>query len=143
MVCLGNICRSPLAEGILKSKSDQFFVDSAGTADYHLGKAPDPRSILEASKHGIDIKDQKARQVVPDDFDRFDVIFAMDPSVLEDLKQMAPTDAHKEKIKLILENNPKTNAVPDPYYDGPEGFAFVYDLLDKALEDFVQNPVFP
>ncbi len=112
MVCLGNICRSPLAEGILKhyikrEKLD-WFVDSAGTGAWHIGNPPDPRSIEVAKKHGIDISDQRARKIRSSDFEEFDVIFAMDSSNYNDLQRYALDDEEKEKIKFILnETKPK------------------------------------
>lgn len=140
MVCLGNICRSPLAEGILKSKvSDDVFVDSAGTSNWHTGKLPDRRSIEIAKKHGIDITNQKARQIQLEDFEKFDRIYVMDQSNYEDVIALAPTLAHREKVKLILSelNNPQLIEVPDPYYGGEEGFQYVFDLLDRVTDQIV------
>jgi protein-tyrosine phosphatase len=132
MVCLGNICRSPLAEGILKSKLplDRFSVESAGTAGYHIGRAPDSRSIEVAAENGIDISSQKARKFSPDDFDRFDKIFVMDRSNLRNVKQMALTPEDQNKVTLLLENV----EVPDPYYGNENGFKKVFDLIDQACE---------
>lgn len=136
MVCLGNICRSPLAEGILKSKLDptQFNVDSAGTASYHIGDLPDSRSIAIARIKGIDISDQRARQFKSSDFENFDVIFAMDRSNYRNITRLARTNSDKQKVKLILEENPNSyvSEVPDPYYGGESGFENVFDLLDEA-----------
>jgi len=136
MVCLGNICRSPLAEGILQSKSSRhrFIVDSAGTAAYHIGKAPDARSIQVARNYGIDISKQKARQFTVNDFDRFDHIFAMDNSNYENIIKLSRSITDHSKVKLILnESEPQKNKnVPDPYYGGDEGFEKVYHLLDEA-----------
>lgn len=140
MVCLGNICRSPLAEGILQSKvSDEIFVDSAGTSNWHIGKQPDQRSIAIAQKYGIDITNQKARQIQTEDFDKFDRIYVMDESNLDNVLALAPTPAHREKVKLILSElkNTSITEVPDPYYGGDEGFEHVFDLLDRATDQIV------
>lgn len=138
MVCLGNICRSPLAEGILKSKVFSFktFVDSAGTGAYHIGKKPDPRSIAIAKQHGLDITDQRARQFCVEDFDKFDLIYAMDTSNYHNILSLARTDEDKLKVKLILnEIFPGDNLdVPDPYYGGDFGFKNVYKMLDEACD---------
>ena len=138
MVCLGNICRSPLAEGILKSKvnSEKVFVDSAGTGAYHIGHLPDERSIEVAKKYGIDITDQKARQISSDDFDVFDIIYAMDESNFNNILALSRSEKDKKKVKMILnESNPDKNLnVPDPYYGGNQGFENVYKLLDEACE---------
>lgn len=136
MVCLGNICRSPLAEGILKSKlsNNQFYVDSAGTSNYHKGSLPDSRSIAIAKQHGIDITNQSSRQFTVTDFDTFDYIYAMDTSNYNNIISLARNDNDISKVKLILnESFPNSNkSVPDPYYGGDNGFKQVYDLLHKA-----------
>ncbi|MCH4553014.1 low molecular weight protein-tyrosine-phosphatase [Aestuariibaculum lutulentum] len=136
MVCLGNICRSPLAEGILKSKLPQntFTVDSAGTANYHSGSQPDRRSIAVAKKYGLDISNLKARQFVVSDFDRFDYIYVMDESNYQDVISLARNESDKTKVLFILnETYPNENhPVPDPYYGGNEGFENVYNMLDEA-----------
>jgi len=138
MVCLGNICRSPLAEGILKSKTspESVFVDSAGTAAYHIGNKPDQRSINVAAKYGLDISRQRARKISVKDFDTFDRIFAMDQSNYDHLLLMARTDLDISKIKLILnEAHPNQNrSVPDPYDGESSGFENVYSMLDEACE---------
>ena len=138
MVCLGNICRSPLAEGILKSKlsSNNFYVDSAGTANYHTGELPDIRSIQIAQKYHIDISDQRGRQFKVNDFDVFDHIYVMDRSNYYNVVSLARNSNDKRKVKLILkELYPEENLdVPDPYYGGHDGFQNVFDLLDKACE---------
>ena len=136
MVCLGNICRSPLAEGILKSKLDpnKFFVDSAGTGNWHVGKAPDHRSIAIAKKYKLDISSQKGRQIQLSDFDEFDIIYAMDSSNCEHLIEMAPNETAKAKIKLILDAvfpGEKVD-VPDPYYGTENGFEQTYQMLDEV-----------
>ncbi len=139
MVCLGNICRSPLAEGILKSKlasKPHIFIDSAGTGGWHAGDPPDRRSIEIARKHGIDISTQKARKFIDSDLRDFDIIYAMDRQNLNDIKKRATTQEQRQKVKLILnEVDEKTKTdVPDPYYGGPEGFENVYRLLDQACD---------
>ena len=143
MVCLGNICRSPLAEGILKSKidSNNIFVDSAGTGHWHIGKKPDPRSIEVAKKHQLDITDQRARQFSKQDFDDFDYIFVMDNSNKKDVLSIARNDSDKEKIHLILnEIFPNENMdVPDPYYGGSEGFQNVYRMLDLSCNSIANR----
>ncbi|MDC7995600.1 low molecular weight protein-tyrosine-phosphatase [Altibacter sp. HG106] len=136
MVCLGNICRSPLAEGILRSKvnSNEVEVRSAGTGGWHVGEQPDPRSIAVAKKNGLDITDQRGRQFKVSDFDAFDHIFVMDASNKSDVLAMAPSEEAKEKVQMILEELfPEEHVdVPDPYYGGDRGFDQVYDMLEKA-----------
>ncbi|OIP51719.1 MAG: protein-tyrosine-phosphatase [Flavobacteriaceae bacterium CG2_30_34_30] len=136
MVCLGNICRSPLAEGILKSKLDPnyFFVDSAGTGDWHVNQAPDPRSITIAKKHGLDISEQRGRQFRTSDFKDFDHIFVMDNSNLKDLLLLTKNKEEREKVKLILNalfENENVD-VPDPYYGNEDDFNHIFKLLDEA-----------
>ena len=143
MVCLGNICRSPLAEGILslKGKHLNLEVDSAGTAAYHIGKQPDIRSIEIANKYTIDLNQQRARQFSRADFDKFDIIYAMDTNNYAHLISLASTETERNKIRMILnEINPKAyQSVPDPYYGGENGFQDIYNMLDKACEKIIQN----
>ena len=143
MVCLGNICRSPLAEGILKSKlnPDFFIVDSAGTAAYHVGELPDHRSIAIAKKNGIDISDQRARKFIANDFNEFDLIYAMDIENYHNICSLSTNKSNLLKVKLILnEINPlKDLSVPDPYYGGDFGFENVYEMLDKACSIITKN----
>ena len=138
MVCLGNICRSPLAEGILKSKVDssKVIVDSAGTGSWHVGSKPDSRSIAVAKKNNLDITDQRGRQFSVNDFDEFAHIYVMDNSNKENVLDLAKNDEHRSKVKLILnEIFPGENVdVPDPYYGGDSGFDNVYKMLDEACE---------
>lgn len=138
MVCLGNICRSPLAEGILKSKVDaeRVFVDSAGTGHWHVGHAPDPRSIEIGRKNKLDITEQRGRQFSARDFDDFDLIYVMDSSNLENVLAIAKNDEQKKKVKLILDEIfPGENVdVPDPYFGGTITFDSVYKMLDEACE---------
>jgi protein-tyrosine phosphatase len=138
MVCLGNICRSPLAEGLLASKlpKNKFTIDSAGTGGYHIGREPDHRSIATAKKNGLDISHQKARKFTPKDFEDFDYIYVMDNSNYDDVVFLAKTDEHKQKVELILnELFPDDNVdVPDPYYGLQNGFDMVYEMLDEATD---------
>lgn len=141
MVCLGNICRSPLAEGILQSKiSDNHLVDSAGTGDWHVGEQPDRRAIAVAKKYGVDISDQRAMHFNPIFFEEFDLIFAMDKQNLIDLQQMARTEDERAKVKLILkEGLDEALNVPDPYYDQDDAFDKVYHLLDRATDGIIKK----
>ncbi len=138
MVCLGNICRSPLAEGILKSKVDpeKVHVDSAGTGDYHIDDIPDSRSIAVAKSYGLDISNQLGRQFQSEDFDRFDHIYVMDHFNLDDVISLAKNEEDKKKVKLILnEVFPGENVdVPDPYQGGEPDFENVYKMLEEACE---------
>ena len=144
MVCLGNICRSPLAEGILKFKVLQrglnWVVDSAGTGFWHVGDSPDRRSIAVARQHGIDISDQRARQFQPADFERFDRILVMDTQNRQDVLRLARHDGHRAKVQLILDQlHPgQDRSVPDPYYDD-DGFEAVFRMLDAACEQLLDG----
>ena len=143
MVCLGNICRSPLAEGILKLKVDsqKYFIDSAGTGSYHLGSPPDSRSIAVARKNNLDISYQRCRQFGVSDFDEFDIIYVMDNSNKRDVLALARDKNDKEKVKMILnEIFPNENVdVPDPYLGGDQGFEKVYKLLEEACSIIAQK----
>lgn len=136
MVCLGNICRSPLAEGILRSKlpQDLFTVDSAGTAAYHINSTPDSRSVAVAQKHSLDISNLRGRQFKVEDFDRFDIIYVMDRSNYNNVVHLARNKNDNLKVKMILnEVYPNQNYdVPDPYYGGDSGFDNVYKMLNEA-----------
>jgi protein-tyrosine phosphatase len=136
MVCLGNICRSPLAEGLLASKlaKDKFLVDSAGTGHWHVGKQPDERSIEIARKNGLDISTQRGRLFSAEDFDNYDYIYVMDTTNYSDVMKMAKTEAHKNKVRLILDEMfPGENVdVPDPYFGLQNGFEMVYKMLDET-----------
>lgn len=140
MVCLGNICRSPLAEGILRDKAEKLnldiSIDSAGTSNYHIGQHPDNRTVLNAKQHGIDISKLKGRQFQVDDFDKFDTIFVMDSSNYSDVISLARDENDKRKVELILNRvYPNSNmAVPDPYFGGEQGFETVFILLEKACD---------
>jgi protein-tyrosine phosphatase len=141
MVCLGNICRSPIAEGVLKHKTKNLdiVVDSAGTASYHVGSLPDSRSIEVANKNGIDLTYQRARQFLSEDFDSFDKIYAMDTHNYANILSLARNQSDRDKVDVILnELNPKSfDSVPDPYYGAGDGFKIVYDMLDKACDAIV------
>ena len=145
MVCLGNICRSPIAHGILEKKAAQnqlnIIVDSAGTGSWHINKSPDIRSIEVAKSHGIDISKQKARQFNVMDFEKFDIIYVMDKSNFNTINGLDIEKKYSKKIKLILnEIYPnKNNDVPDPYYGEENGFEVVYNLLDKASNKIIQQ----
>jgi len=138
MVCLGNICRSPLAEGILRSKVDpnKVTVDSAGTGGWHVGEQPDPRSIEVARKYGLDITYQRGRKFSAYDFETYDHIFVMDNSNYRDVTSLAKNEAEIAKVQLILDEIfPNENVdVPDPYYGGAFGFENVYKMLDEACD---------
>ena len=143
MVCLGNICRSPLAEGILKSKLDptHFQVDSAGTGGWHVGELPDSRSIEIAKKHGIDITNQRGRKFSTYDFETYNYIFVMDNSNYQDVIKLANSKDEIGKVKLILDELfPNENVdVPDPYYGGKEGFKNVFNMLDEACTKIAER----
>ena len=142
MVCLGNICRSPLAHGILESKlPNGWSVDSAGTSGWHEGERPDTRSILEAKKNNINIDNQRSRSVRHQDFYDYDILFAMDSSNYTNLCNMAPEDRLKSKVRLIMnEVEPQKNIqVPDPYTGGQSGFAHVFEMLEEAIDAFLKK----
>jgi protein-tyrosine phosphatase len=144
MVCLGNICRSPLAEGIMKNKIETlglpWQVDSAGTGNYHAGELPDRRSIAVAKKYGIDITYQRARQFQIDDYHNFDLILVMDKSNYKNVILLAQNESDKKKVSLILDfSDSALDEVPDPYWDD-NGFEAVYqmlDVLDEACEQIL------
>jgi len=144
MVCLGNICRSPLAEGILKNKTkniENIKVDSAGIAGYHIGNSPDTRAIQIANEYNINITQQVARQFCKKDFSKYDIIYAMDKSNYSHLVSLAQTKEHRNKIKMILnEVRPGSyESVPDPYYGGDKGFENVFKLLEIACEEIIKK----
>lgn len=146
MVCLGNICRSPLAEGIMRHKIEQrnldWEIDSAGTSFWHAGEPPDIRSIEIAQKMGINISNQRARQFEPKDFERFDLILVMDSSNYQDVIRQTYKEEQKEKVELIMNFvRPGYNQnVPDPYLNN-EGFAEVFDMLERACEKIIEQYV--
>ena len=137
MVCLGNICRSPLAEGILRSKiSNEHTVASAGTISLHEGEHPDKRSVKTAKEHGVDISHQKANYFTKKYFDEFDKIFCMDINNLQDVLSMAESEAQRQKVSLILEEagNHGRAEVPDPYYGTIQDFESVHNMLNVACD---------
>lgn len=141
MVCHGNICRSPLAEALLRDKLiklglKDIEVDSAGTSDYHEGEHPDPRTIANARNHGIDVSQLVARQFKGSDYGAFDRIYAMDSANYADIMLLAEDDAMKQKARLFLDAaHPGTMAsVPDPWYGGEEGFEKVFHIIDNACD---------
>jgi protein-tyrosine phosphatase len=144
MVCLGNICRSPLAEGIMKHKIAQkglnWQVDSAGTGNYHIGELPDHRSVAVAKKYGIDITDQRARQFQKNDFETFDHIFVMDGSNYQNVLKLSSSEENQKKVRLIMDclASAETREVPDPYWDN-EGFEKVFKMLDSACDAFLKS----
>lgn len=145
MVCLGNICRSPMADGWLRQRIAEsglsVEVDSAGTADYHTGERPDPRMRKWAKEYGVDIDDLRARQFTAADFDRFDRIFVMDKNNRDNVLRMARTDADRAKVGLYLnELHPgEDREVPDPYYGNDQDFRAVIELLDTTTTAFLHN----
>lgn len=140
-VCLGNICRSPLAEGIMIHLKEKYkldiHVDSAGTANYHVGEAPDRRTIANARKNGVDLSQLRARQFKASDFEEFDFIYAMDSNNLKNILAQAKHASHEQKPALFLSNIYKKPGmdVPDPYYGGEKEFEEVFQLVYKACED--------
>ena len=143
MVCLGNICRSPLAHGILQDRIDRlnlpWIVDSAGTNGYHNGEQPDSRSVLEAKRNGIDITNQVSRKITKEDIKNFDLIFAMDSSNYNNILQMCDNEIEKEKVRMIMNfSHPNKNInVPDPYYHN--GFDKVFNMLENAIDAFLDT----
>ncbi|MNF66387.1 Low molecular weight protein-tyrosine-phosphatase YfkJ [compost metagenome] len=139
-VCLGNICRSPTAEGVLRHKlratglADQVEVASAGTGDWHVGKAPDKRSQAAALRRGYDLSVQRARQVTRADFSSYDLILAMDSSNLRNLKALQPAKGRAELDLFLRRYESSVDDVPDPYYDGEQGFEQVLDLIEQACD---------
>jgi len=143
MVCLGNICRSPLAEGILASKlpKNDFHVDSAGTGHWHVGNPPDKRSILTAEKNGIDISNQRGKLFKPSFFQEYDYIYVMDTNNYEDVINMAKNEEDKKKVQLILDELfPGENVdVPDPYKGVQQNFDQVFEMLEEACESIAHK----
>ena len=143
-VCLGNICRSPLAEAIFKHKikskrlSDLIEADSCGTSNYHIGSQPDPRTIANAKQNGVRV-DHCGRQFCNDDFEQFDFILAMDKSNYNNILRLPNSDRFVHKVQLMRDFDPleKGGEVPDPYYGGEKGFQDVFDILDRTMESFI------
>jgi protein-tyrosine phosphatase len=147
MVCTGNICRSPTAEGVLRRKlvdaglAGRVEVQSAGTVDYHAGSPPDHRAQQSAQRRGYDLSRQRARQLRPEDFERFDLLVAMDQDHVERMVDMAP-ESLASRIHLLMDFSPtrsKGMGVPDPYYGAPAGFERVLDLIEEACEGLVKQ----
>jgi protein-tyrosine phosphatase len=145
-VCLGNICRSPMAEGVFRrvieeeGVADLFEIDSAGLGDWHLGQAPDTRAQSAARRRGMDISGQSARQITHSDYARFDLLLAMDGSNYQELVQLAPREA-RHKIRHFLDFAPHTGTrdVPDPFYGGREGFDHALDLIEEAARGLLAD----
>lgn len=145
-VCMGNICRSPMAEGIFRREiakaglQDAVVIDSAGTHSYHIGKAPDPRAQSAIGRRGVDISDLRGRQVADADFEKFDYILAMDEANLGILRGNAPSHAH-DKIRLLLSYSGKFpgQEVPDPYYGGAQGFEENLDMIEDAVAGLIED----
>lgn len=142
-VCLGNICRSPTAEGVLRHQlieaglADAIHVASAGTSDWHVGKAPDSRTCRAAKLRGYDLSQQRAQQVSVEDFTRYDLVLAMDESNLSDLKSLRPGHASAELDLFLRRYEGALDEVPDPYYGGEQGFEQVLDLIEAACRGLV------
>jgi protein-tyrosine phosphatase len=145
-ICMGNICRSPSAEGIFRHLLAQrqvdleVEVDSAGTHDYHVGEPPDPRAISAARRRGIDLSTLRARSVQPQDFENFDLLIAMDEQNLRELRSRSGP-VYASRLRLMMDFAPDVGrrAVPDPYYGGPQGFEDVLDLLEQASEGLLRQ----
>lgn len=145
-VCMGNICRSPTAEGVFRKLveeeglSHRIEIDSAGTGGWHEGEAPDRRAQAEARRRGIDIGGLRARQVRHDDFDDFHYIVAMDLQNRRELRAICPP-AQRERIQLLLDFAPQLaeQEVPDPYYGGEDGFVYVFDLVEEASRELLKH----
>jgi protein-tyrosine phosphatase len=145
-VCLGNICRSPLAEGVfrhlttLAGLADRFEIESAGTGGWHVGEQPDARSRMVAKQHGVEL-DSRARQVVPEDFERFDFIVAMDHENLRTLQRMAAAAGSDAEVALLRSYDPAADGdeVPDPYYGGASGFETVYEMVLRSCQGLLDR----
>lgn len=147
-VCWGNICRSPTAEAVMRATLEReglahlVHVDSAGTSAEHAGDPPDPRSIAEAARRGLDLRPLRARQIEPSDFERFDMLLVADALVERTLLRSAPAGAPVHKVHRMTAFGPDAgivDEVPDPYYGGPDGFVEVLDLLERACTGLVEH----
>jgi protein-tyrosine phosphatase len=144
-VCLGNICRSPTAEGVFRALVESeglaasFHIDSAGTSGWHKGELPDPRSMKEALRHGVDLSSQRSRAVEDRDFNKFHYIVAMDYANLKELKKRCPENL-QDRLKLFTSFAPELGIaeVPDPYYDGPQGFTHVFRIAEASAKGLLQ-----
>jgi len=147
-VCLGNICRSPLAEGVFRhvvaesGLEDRFEIDSAGTGSWHVGEPPDPRTSRTASLHGVTLEGE-ARQFTNEDLERYDLILAMDRDNLHDILYLDPTGERSSHVRLFREFDPEPDdlQVPDPYYGGPEGFDTVYRIVERTARALLRSLV--
>jgi protein-tyrosine phosphatase len=144
MVCLGNICRSPLADGMLRNKVQKeglnIQVDSAGTSNHHSGQHPDTRMTQVAKSRGIDLSFLVARQFTSNDFEEFDIIYVMDDSNYQNVIQLASNENQTKKVRMLLsEINNQNNSVPDPYFGGEQGFIDVFNLVDKATDSIIKK----
>lgn len=145
IVCKGNICRSPIAHGLLDKKAKEnnlsLFIDSAGTGHWHVGKLPDRRSIEVAHQNGLDITYQRARQFQKEDFERFDVIYVMDHQNKKKLIEMTDCPIHLSKMELIMDvsSDSENDIVPDPFHDGKENFHQVYRVLDHVTDQIISK----
>ncbi|NHO87469.1 low molecular weight phosphotyrosine protein phosphatase [Pseudoteredinibacter isoporae] len=148
-VCLGNICRSPTADGVFQKKvkdaglADQIIIDSAGTGGWHIGNPADPRASQHAAKRGYDMSQLRARKVADSDFEAFDYVLAMDADNLHDLQALCP-DAYQDRVQLMLDYLPEDfpkpmTEVPDPYYGGEDGFELVLDLIEAASDNLLAD----
>lgn len=142
MVCLGNICRSPLAEGIMKTKvPESFLIDSAGTISMHEGEHPDKRAIKTAANHIINISKQRSRPITKADFDNFDKIYCMDIDVMADVVSKTKNEEQRQKVSLFLEalGDHENAEVPDPYWGDMKDFEDVFQLLDKGCDAIINE----
>lgn len=147
LVCLGNICRSPMAEGLLRARTaaaglgDRVELDSAGTGDWHVDCCPDHRAIATAADHGVDISHLRGRQLAPEDFERFDWLLCADRSNLLDVRTLAPDNAARARVALLLDwaGVEPNGEIPDPYTGGPTQFEHVWTLLDRAAAGVVRR----
>ncbi len=146
-VCLGNICRSPLAEGVFKALveeeglADRFRIDSAGTGGWHVGEAPDGRATVVAARNGVTLE-SRARQLTPEDLREFDVVIAMDQDNLRHIERMAATAGGEARLHLLREFDPRSDdgvEVPDPYYGGPSGFENVFQMVRRSCEGLLTH----
>jgi protein-tyrosine phosphatase len=146
-VCLGNICRSPLAEGVFsdivagEGLTDRFDIDSAGTSDYHTGDSPDPRTVSEARRRGL-VLEHAARQIRAEDLQRFDYVIAMDASNLGRIERLARSVPRHAELRLLRSFDPETTddlEVPDPYFGGPDGFSDVHDMVERACRGLLEH----
>ncbi|WP_419906931.1 low molecular weight protein-tyrosine-phosphatase [Hoeflea sp.] len=144
-VCLGNICRSPMAEGVFRSMAQSkgfdksTLIDSAGTGSWHVGNPPDTRAIAKAAEHGVDISELRARQIAPGDFERFDLVLAMDQSNLETLQGRAPQAANARLHRFMSFALDEPLDVPDPYYGAADGFETVYAMLERGCSAMLER----